>query len=274
SDWDERLRDWGGLPEMYQPLVDLAEAVFAQQEPVPLVSYLLAKHPHPGGVLFQVMLWREKRRLPAIIGQLTMIPAVLDGLVRMIIDAPQGRRQLRICEQLVKAGKRRADPVLQAIIAEHPQIQEVLRYSDRHAPLFTSRMAELTDAPLFISRMAELLAAGHLHVPEDPAVTRIREMIADVRNITGARHRLPGDAEHQDDSTNEIPVYITEPNLSPQQRDTTEEQVYLTDSEWAQARKIWGAFADSRSNSYMAWCIRKNRAQDEAETSETETGTE
>ncbi|WP_280392792.1 hypothetical protein, partial [Nocardia wallacei] len=46
SDWDERLRDWGGLPEMYQPLVDLAEAVFAQQEPVPLVSYLLAKHPH------------------------------------------------------------------------------------------------------------------------------------------------------------------------------------------------------------------------------------
>ncbi|MGW6730225.1 hypothetical protein ACWF9G_30365 [Nocardia sp. NPDC055029] len=186
-DWDERLRPWTGIPDCYTPLARLGEAVLKSPDPAPLVADLLTKHPTSGWLLFEALPWPAPQRFQAML--LTMAkdysPVTVD-IARMIMGMPEGRRQLRFCEQLVRAAGDAADPILRWIVAEHScQILDVLFYFERHAPAFTVRMRGLLD---------------------DHGVTDTREVVTANRGNRKRQFAGTGPIE--------IPIYVSDP-LAP-----------------------------------------------------------
>jgi hypothetical protein len=174
TDWDQRLRPWTGLPDMYAPLVALASIVLASPAPAPIVSDLLTEHPASGWLLVQAMPWRDPHRLRGVLDDLDAEhPAALDILVEMLVDMRDGRRQLRLCEKLVTGTKDSADPILRRIIAGHSaQIRDILRYSEQHAPRFTERTRALLQEHDTHTRVGTLrMLRTPYRVPEPPPET-------------------------------------------------------------------------------------------------------
>ncbi|MFD4357476.1 hypothetical protein ACFWPX_33365 [Nocardia sp. NPDC058518] len=182
-DWDQRLRPWTGIPDLYPPLAKLGEAVLMLPHPAPLVAEMITKHPGSGWLLFEALPWLAPQRFQKMLIALAKDYATVTVvLARMIMGMPDGRRQLRFCEELVVAAGESADPILRWIVAEHArEILDVLFYFEEHAPTFNTRMRGLLD---------------------DHGVADIREVIA--TNLDTGRR------EHAS-RPREIPIYISGP---------------------------------------------------------------
>ncbi|WP_280345661.1 hypothetical protein [Nocardia neocaledoniensis] len=148
-DWDQRLRPWTGIPDLYPPLARLGEAVLMSPHPAPFIAELFTEHPASGWLLFEVLPWLAPQRFQKMITALTKDHATVNEVIaRMIMGMPDGRRQLRFCEELVKAAGEASDPILRRIIEEHSiQITDVLFYFEHHAPIFAGRLRALLGVP-------------------------------------------------------------------------------------------------------------------------------